>query len=148
MSYAPGNSYHENRPPRPFSVTLLALGVLTIAGLNLTRLIEAIILRDFLSEFPSVPVLYLALSGLFWGITAIPLGWGLWSGRGWAPRYTTVYALVYTAYFWADRLIFGAYAAERNFPFVVGANLLLLLITWWILSSRNSRSFFGEFYER
>lgn len=147
MSLVSGNSSHQNRPPRPFSVTLLAFGVLTIAGLNLTRFIEAIILRGFLAEFPAVPVLYLALSGLFWGSTAVPLGYGLWTGRRWARNYMIIYALGYSAFFWVDRLFSGRRTITRNFPFVLGANLILLLITWWIISRRTGRAFFGEEHE-
>jgi hypothetical protein len=121
--------------------------VLTIAGFNLTRFIDAILLRDFLAEFPTIPVLYLTLSGLFWGVMAIPLVWGLWSGRGWAPRYTIVYALIYSVYFWTDHLITERRVSESNSPFLIGANLLLLMIIWWILSRRKARAFFGEQHE-
>jgi hypothetical protein len=132
----------EVQSSRPFSVTLLALGVLTIAALNITRFIEAIVFRDFLSEFPAVPVLYLAMSGFFWGAVAIPLVWGLWSGKRWTMRYMFVFALAYTAYFWIDRLLLSAHNPERNLPFVVAINLLLLLLIWLILSRRKARSFF------
>ena len=147
MSVDPETSPPDAQIPRPFSVTLLALGVLTIAALNITRSIEALALRDFLSEFPAVPVLYLVLSGLIWGALALPLVWGLWSGKRWALRYTIAFALAYTAFFWVDRLWIGAHNPERNFPFVAGINLILLLLTWWSLSRRKARSFFGDRYE-
>lgn len=148
MSAFSGNSTRNTRSPRPFSVTLLALGVLTIAGLNLTRLIEAIDLRVFLAEYPEVPVLYLALSGLFWGMLGFPIFWGLWSGRRWALPTTIAYALAYSVYFWVDRLMSAVRISERNSPFMVGANLFLLLMTGWILSRRKARSFFGEQHEK
>jgi hypothetical protein len=147
MSVDPEISPPDAQIPRPFSVTLLALGVLTIAALNITRSIETIVFRDFLSEFPAVPVLYLTLSGLFWGAAAIPLVWGLFTGKGWALRYTFFFSLAYTAYFWVDRLWLAAHTQERNIPFVAGINLFLLLFTWWILSRRKARSFFGDLYE-
>ena len=55
--------------PRPFGVTLLALGVLSISVLNLVRLVLVISRWQFLSSLPGVSPLYIALTGLIWGVS-------------------------------------------------------------------------------
>jgi hypothetical protein len=133
--------------PRPLSVTLLALGVLTIAGYNLIRFFQAVQLWDFLEKFPGVTPLYLVLSGLVWGASGLALAWGLWRGRSWARRFTGIFALAYTLYYWIDRLWISNPGLTANLPFSAGLNLALLSLTAWILTRPGARSFFGAMHE-
>ena len=136
------------RPPRPFSVTLLAVLVLTIAGLNLLRVSQAILLRDFLAEFPTVSLPYLIVSGLVWSISGLACGWGLWRPQRWASRFTIIFFIAYSLVYWLERIVLSKYNPWTNAPFFIGANLLLLASVWWILSRPKARAFFGEVYER
>jgi hypothetical protein len=135
--------------PRPLSVTLLALGVLSIASLNLLRLMDAVRLWEFLSKLLPISPLYQALTGLIAGGAGLILVWGLWKGRGWAPRFTRLVSLAYLMYYWLDRLLLSNADSRRsNLPFSIGATLVLLALVFWILSRPKAKAFFGDDYER
>jgi hypothetical protein len=132
------------RRTRPRRVTLLFLGVLINMGLSLARLALAVQQWSFLSAFSSVPVLYLALTGLIWSVAGLILAWGLWRGRRWAPPALFGTALAYTFYFWADRLFIADPTLTRSsWPFLAGGNLVIIALIGWILSTRKARVFFG-----
>ena len=138
---------------RPKSVTLLALGVLLIACLNLIRLVQSLLLWNFLVEvlpthglYPHLSM-YLALSGLFWGSTGLILVWGLWRGLRWAPWFTCLAVLAYSVYYWIDRLWISADHGQSNWPFSVGLNILCLSYALWTLFFSKARLFFGDLHE-
>lgn len=139
---------------RPRRVTYLALGVLTIAGLSAVRLILALRQWTFLGSLPGVSPLYIMSTGLVWTLVAGLLVWGLWRGCSWAPRYSQVAALAYSSYFWAERLFLfdrtpGSWIhLPDNAPFILVANLLLLIFTFWSTSGAKPDLFFGVTHER
>jgi len=132
----------------PFSVTLVALGVLILAGINLLRFIEALRQWQFLSTLLPISPLYLALSGLAWGGLGLSIVWGLWSGFRWAARALRWAALAYTLYYWIDRLTLSSPVAETNWLFAAVTNALILSLIFWILSRRKAKVFFGELHDR
>jgi hypothetical protein len=133
------------RRKRPFSVTLLTLLVLTITIIHLIRFLMALSWWDFLETLPRVSPLYLTLTGFIWGVAGLPLIWGLWLGRRWAPQATMVVSLLYTVYFWIDRLFVANFAVERGrWPFLAGMSLLLLAFVFWSLTRSGSRHFFQK----
>ena len=135
------------RPRRPFSVTLLALGVLTIAGIHLIRLLQAIQNWDFLAELPGVSPLYLALTGLFWAAAGLALGLALLSGAPAAPAAARLMAAVYTVYYWSNRF-FAAYtagsiqAAGFAWGFAALLTVFFLGLVMWILSRPRAKAYF------
>ena len=129
---------------RPFSVTLLAFGVLIIAGINLYRCVEALLQWRFLAELlPALPQ-YQMLSGIFWGLAGIPIAWGLWRGARWAARLTPFASITFTIYAWIDRLVLRTGLEEYNLPFAVGTTVVLLSSMYWILTRPRVKSFFRE----
>ena len=126
---------------RPTTVTLLALGGLSIGGLNLLRFGEAIRQWRFLETLLPVSPLYLAASGLIWGIVWVALFLGLWGGRRWALPGAVLAALAYSLYYWADRLL-SAGGPGINWPFSAGLNLILLLFVFLVPFGRRERDFF------
>jgi hypothetical protein len=139
----------EPKPRRPFSVTLLTVGVLSITAINLLRLVQAFRQWDFLAGFSGVSPLYLALTGLIWSAAGLPLGWGLWRGKRRARWATFGTALVYTLYYWLDRLLLVNKAqARRDWPFAAVVTLLLLTCIVWVLSRSKAKAFFGERHDR
>jgi hypothetical protein len=146
-NYLP-DPHRTHTPPRPMSVTILVLGVLTIAGFNLIRFYQAIRLWDFLSEFPTVSPLYLAASGLIWGIAGVTLANGLWRGYPPARRFTLIFIAAYTLYYWIDRLLVSKPELSANLPFFAGLNFILWVATVWILTRPRVRAFFGAMHER
>ena len=142
------------KPSRPRRVTYLALGVLTIAGLSAVRFVQVLRQWTFLDSLPGVSPLYIAITGLVWMLVAGPLAWGLWRGRLWAPRYCQVAALIYSTYFWIERLFLFDRVPGRwihvpeNTPFILAANLLLLIFTFWSTTGARPNLFFGVTHER
>jgi hypothetical protein len=139
----------EQRPKRPFSVSLLAIVVLTFTSLHLVRFVEVLRLWDFLHELlPDLP-LFLALTGAIWGVIGLVLVWGLWRGHPMAPQATRLAALVYAGYYWIDHLWLAASIEERRIlPFTVGVTLVLLGFIYWTLSRPRAKAFFGERHEQ
>jgi fucose 4-O-acetylase-like acetyltransferase len=66
-----GNRNQKSK--RPFSVTLFALAVLSIAVIHLVRFIQAIQQWEFLASWPGVSPLYLAVTGIVWLGAGLPL---------------------------------------------------------------------------
>jgi hypothetical protein len=137
------------KPLRPFSVTLLTIGVLILAGVNLIRLVQSLRLWEFLNSLrPQLP-LYLAITGLVWGLVGLLVAWGMWTGQHWAPVITRLAALAYTLYFWFDRLFIRQQVAlNANWPFAAVATLVVLIFVFWTLSRRKAKNYFGETHDR
>ncbi|UCH58303.1 MAG: hypothetical protein JSV61_08755 [Anaerolineales bacterium] len=134
--------------PRPWSVTLLAVVVLSMAILNLVRGWQAIAQREFLFEILAVPWLYLASSGMVWGLIGLVLFLGLWQGYTRVPMYTALAAFLYSVYYWVDRMLVTTDRAQANLPFALIFNLMIILLIFRILSLRKTRTFFGEWHDR
>ncbi len=128
---------------RPFSVTLLALGVLTLAGINLLRFVVSLEQRKFLIEILPISPLYLTATGLIWGLTGLILALGLWAGRRWSVAGTGLASLAYSLYHWLDRLFVVAEGAGRNWLFTLALNIFLLAVVYWCLMNRKAKAFFG-----
>jgi hypothetical protein len=128
---------------RPFRVTLLAMGVLTIASLNLLRLVEAVRQWKFLTSLTGVSPLYLTLTGLIWASAGLPLFWGLLRGHARAARFTPGYALVFALYYWLDRIWIANRAITlTNWPVTAVLTAIGLAYTFWALRTRASRGYF------
>ena len=144
---------HDVNPRRPFSVTLLALGVLSITGLNLARFILAVDRWEFLEDLPGISPLYISLTGLAWSAAGLVLFWGIWRGLSWAIGFTRAVLLSYAAYYWLDRIFLAERVAVNaqgetflplNWPFAVTITAIILAVTVWILSRPDTKAFFGE----
>jgi hypothetical protein len=137
------NVQPSEEPKRPVGVTLLAIGVLILAVLNLTRLLSAIRFWPFLQEILPFSGLYLVGTGLIWAGFSLPLFWGLWHGLPWAPGMARIAAVVYLIYYWLDRLLLTLHPErEANLPFAIGASLVGLAWIVWILSRPKAKIFF------
>ena len=144
-----------SKPQRPVTVTLLALGVLTIASLNLVRLYLAISQWKFLAELPAASPLYLVLTALVWNAAGWPLVWGLWKGKSWAPSRCRTFTLAYAVYFWLERLfLFGRPHGSTGLPslaslpgygiFSAVITVLLVAFVFWTLSRKPVKGFFTK----
>lgn len=136
------------RRSRPFSVTLLALGVLTLAGINLLRFFVSLQQRKFLTEILPINPLYLTLTGLVWGLIGLILALGLWAGWRWSVAGTWLAGLAYSLYYWLDRLYVVAEGVGRNWLFSLTLNLFLLAVIYWCLMNRKATAYFGVKHDR
>ena len=143
---------------RPVSVTILALGVLSIAGLNFVRLLLSIIQWKFLASLPQIQPLYLLLTGLIWSSACLTIAWGLWRGLSWAPRFTMAVVLTYLFYYWMDRIFLvdqmehlstsSRLVLPANWLIAACITFIVMVYTVWTLRRPKAMAFFGESYER
>jgi hypothetical protein len=142
------SSQLSNHVSRPFSVTMLAIGVLTLAGLNLIRAVAAFQQREMLTDLLPVSPVYLMVSGLVWGVVGLVLAFWLWSGRPIAVGGTLAAALAYSLYYWIDRSLLAGNPLAANWLFALLVNLSLLVVVCLILFRRKARTFFGAIHDR
>lgn len=142
------------RTSRPGSVTILALGVLIITVINLSRLVLSIRYWDFLASWPGISPPYMALTGFIWTLAGSFLLWGLWRAKTWAPRLMRAMALTYALYFWLDQVflvdhpVSGVEGVRRallpvNWQFAAGATVVCLVYIAWSLGRRKVKVYFG-----
>ncbi len=124
---------------RPIRISFLAICVLWFTGVNGLRLGEAIYFWKTLEEYRASP-LYISLSGGLWLIIGLTLAWGLWQGKPWARIAGTCGIILYTFWYWFDRLVLEV--PHANWPFVLIANIILLLILFILLFSQKSSLFY------
>jgi hypothetical protein len=131
---------------RPFHVIFLAIIVVIYAVDNGLRLGETIFFWNTLEEYGAHP-LYIVISGGVWLIAGLFLVWGLWQGKTWGWAAALVGTFGYTAWYWFDRLVLQK--PHANWPFVLIANIVFLLLIFMILFSQKTRLFFQrDAYER
>jgi hypothetical protein len=139
---------------RPWSVTILAFGVLIITIFNLTRLILSITNWDFLVSWPGVPALYMMLTGLLWTLVGSILCWGLWKAKNWAPRLMKAVLLTYALYYWLDHVFLMDHPASGvvgiqhallpvNWRFAVVITVICMVYTVWSLNRPKVKAYFG-----
>ena len=134
---------------RPFSVTLIACLVLIVTIASWARLWLSIRDWDFLAELLPFSPAYLSVSGSLWGLVGLPLLWGLWRGKYWAPGFIRPAILVFSLYYWADRFLLAGYADRNvNWPFALATNLIIGIWIFWVLTRPKTKNFFGEMHER
>ncbi len=126
---------NRTRMPRPRSVTLLALLVLSIAVFNVLGLVNGVRRYTVLSRLPlSLPLVVPIASGAVWAALFGLLGVGLWRLKRWARWGTLAGITLYLAQFWFERLVFGQTDYIRTtIWFYVGLDALILLFVWGIL---------------
>jgi hypothetical protein len=131
----------DSRVPRPIRIYILVICILWFTGLNGLRLGEVIYFWKTLEEY-RIPIspLYISLSGGLWFITGLTLAWGLLHGKAWAKMAVSCGMIGYTIWYWFDRLVLEK--PHANWPFVLIANFILLLILFSILFSRKSSLFY------
>jgi hypothetical protein len=146
---------HPVRLKRPWSVTLLALGVLIITVINLARFILSLRYWSFLASQPGPSPLYLVLTGLVWAVAGSLLLWGLWKPATWAPRLMEAEVLTYALYYWLDLLfvrdhpVNGAPVAVRavlpiNWQYSAIVTVICLVYIVWALGRPKVNAYFAQ----
>jgi len=127
---------------RPRLVTWLSLGVLSLSVLFLARLVLGLRLPDL---HYTVPRWYIPLSGGVWGALALGTALGLLTGRPWASPTARFGAILFAAWYWADRLLFvHTEYARRSLPAAAALTLAGLGFTFWALTRPHARTYFGR----
>jgi len=129
---------------RPRSITFISI-LFFLSGLfNILKLSQVILKWNTLISLQiSISPLYLAVSGLVWGISGLFISWSLWVGKSWAWKPALGIMLLYTISFWID-LIWIAEPTVLQTRWLV--NLCLTIIglptIYFSLSSKLSQDFF------
>ena len=128
---------------RPVPVTLLAWGVLILTMFNVVRFSTALAQWDLILSFMKRPgPIYIALTGLIWGLGWLIAFLGLWFGSRWARTVTLSIAILYSTYYWIDRLIYQSEGARKNLSFSLSLTIFFLISTAVILLLPGSRKYF------
>jgi hypothetical protein len=139
---------------RPWSVTLLAFGVLIITVINLIRSGLSIRYWNFINSQSGISPLYLLLTGLIWSVAGLCLLWGLWKAKKWAPRLMEAVGLTYALYYWVDHIFLmdhpvnGATTTIQlilpiNWQFAAGVTVVCMVFMAWVLNRAKVKEYFG-----
>jgi hypothetical protein len=91
----------------------------------------------------SVPPAYLYGRTVLWSAGGLISALGLFTGRRWAPAYTKWLAVVYTLWYWVDRLTLAASSqALQGWGLSALVMGLFVVCIWWSLSRDNVLRFF------
>jgi hypothetical protein len=136
----------ERKTKRPRIITYLSILAFVFSIFHLIRFSQALIQRDILIDLPlSISPLYLVVSGLVWGLSALVLVWSLWTGRSWARAFCLIFSLIYTFFFWIDLIwVADPIVLQTRWLFNLGLTLLALTSIYLILKSESSRNYFNR----
>jgi hypothetical protein len=140
---------------RPWSVTLLALGVLIIAVINLIRFVLSIRYWVFLSSRSGISPIYLALTGFIWSAAGLILLWGLLKPKTWALNLMYAVALTYALYYWLDHIFLMEHSLidatgvirvllPSNWQFSAGVTVVILAYMAWTLGRSKVKAYFNQ----
>lgn len=129
----------DEKITRPARIYILTFIIFWIAGWNGFRLFEAIYFWNTLKTYGASP-LYVAISGGIWLMLGLFLTWSLLKGMTWGRLAAFFTTLSYTGWYWFDRLVLQE--PHANWPFVLVANILFLLLIIFILFSHRTKNYF------
>jgi len=121
-------------PPRArWRHLILATAFLYLALMGWLRLQQALVDWDLLLQFGARPgPLYLAIGGAVWGVLGLAGTVFIYTPRRWTRWAPLGIALLISASYWADFLLFTRSAEMMtNWPFALGVTLLGLLYCAW-----------------
>jgi hypothetical protein len=132
---------------RPFTVTLLACLVLTITIVHLVRSVYAITWWRFLTTLHGNPPLLLAFCGLLGLLIGSALFWGLWTGYSRSPLAAKILIPVYLGLQWVEQFLSVQRGNKfENWPFMAAVSLVVIIFTYWTLSTSRAKIYFGELH--
>jgi hypothetical protein len=123
------------------SVLVLALGLA-----NLVRAGMALRYDALLPGLPlTVPLVYLAVMGCFWGLAFLACVGGLIRFRPWGRWSTLAAVTLYEVHVWVNHLLFDASDyARQTWPRDLLLTSLLLALVWGLLNLRPVRETFEK----
>jgi hypothetical protein len=124
------------RRKRPRSVTFFALAVLYLGVVNLARAWLALNGSSFERALAlRMPLPYLSLGGLFWGIVFVVAAFGIWRMWPWARKALLGAIVVYQLHIWVNHFVFDTSVYSRQvWSFEAGISLMWTLIVWGFLN--------------
>ena len=134
---------------RPWPLIILMVLLLVFTVSQFVRFAEALALWSFLGSLPlSVPPLYLALTGLVWGVLGEVAIYLTWMGRPKARQIVRYLTLAYVIYYWLEQfLLMDDPLRKVSWKFSAGVSIFFVLFVLSILQQDSVRLFLGEPYE-
>jgi hypothetical protein len=102
---------------------------------NLARAWLALNGSSFERTLPlTMPLPYLGLGGLFWGVVFVVTALGIWRVWQWARRLLLGAVIVYQLHIWINHLVFDtSIYARQVWPFAAGISLVWIIVVWGFL---------------
>ena len=126
---------------RPLCATILLWSVIALTVLSGVRLATAIYWWPRLSSFTTLPTrFYLAISALFWLCMGLSIFLGLLKGVRWSLAVTGGAAILFSIWYWIDRLVLATPGA--NWYFSLGVTILVLICVILCVRHPRTRNFF------
>ncbi|MDY6846828.1 MAG: hypothetical protein SVP52_06800 [Chloroflexota bacterium] len=145
---AHGTQRDETQPikgRRPLSLTIMLLVYLLWIILGWLRFAAALQEQELILGLVSPGVqYYLIAAGLTWGLSGLPVLWGLITRAGWTPKLIQITAILYPGMYWFERLfLWQDPEAARNWPFMLLLTILWLSLVFIALSLQRVQDFFS-----
>jgi hypothetical protein len=123
------------RRKRPLSVTFFALAVLYLGVVNLARAWLALNGSSFERTLAlAMPLPYLGVGGLTWGIVFILVSFGIWRVWPGARKVLLGAIVVYQCHIWINHFVFDTSVYSRQvWPFEAGISLVWIIVVWGFL---------------
>jgi hypothetical protein len=133
---------------RPFSVTLLSFLVLIIALVHLLRFVYTISWWRFLTTLQGNPPLLTLFSGFIGTLLGLALFWGLWIGHPRSRLAAKILIPLYLGWEWVEQLLSVQIGNQfENWLFMATSSLVMIIFTYWTLSTSSANKYFGELHE-
>lgn len=128
----------------PLSVTLLTMTVLFFTAWNGLRLFETIVNWEILIKFDAQPgPIYMAIFSLVWCLAGLVAFLGLLRGNYYLWMFMIkLITILYTIWYWVDRLLFQKTNIYFLFPIVFTIIMILFITT--IFNHRNTQNYFKQ----
>ncbi|MGB9592202.1 MAG: hypothetical protein ACPL0B_03430 [Anaerolineales bacterium] len=125
-------------------VTVLFIGVLTSAGMHLLRTIYAIQNWNWLQNILGWIIYYMLISGLTFFFLSLIILFLIIQRNQRIQKYFTAYIFLMICAYWFDRLVLSVGESHRNLAFVIGSQLIILLVYTILMRSKSVKAYFGE----
>jgi hypothetical protein len=131
---------------RTFELKMLVVGMLVAAFFGFLRFQQTLRYWDLLLRMQAEPgPVYMAVSGLLWGLVGIFTAGVLWLGRPWAARAGRIAAVVIAGSYWGERLLlYRSPASQANALFAALITVVLVAFAFGVLALPRQRRFFAR----
>jgi hypothetical protein len=135
---------------RHWLVILLAVLLVVFTVFQFVRFGEAVALWSFLSSLPlGVPPIYIALTGLGWGVFGGVALWQLWAVKPGARWTIRILSVTYALYYWMEQfLLMENPLRKTSWQFSAGVTVFFLFIILSILQHDSIGHTIGEHHEQ